>query len=489
MSGKLKITLLILAIVAAGIFWLSGNSNTTSSTMKIETAAIDTGDITRTVATSGSVRPLITVEVGSQVSGQIKEILVDFNTEVSKDQLLAIIDPQSFESRVLQSTADFRVASSNVIVQQANIDRANANLRRARLEYERAEPLTKKGTLSVSELDTALAAFDSAKADLTMAEAQLQNALAARDQREASLKSAEIDLERTKIRSPIDGVVIERAVDQGQTVAASLSSPVLFRIAQDLTEIQLEANVDEADIGNVNDGNEVSFTVDAFPDSEFSGRVNQVRLAPNETNNVVTYTVIIVARNPGRKLLPGMTAIVEIVTGKSENVLRVSNEAIRFKPAADSELAKKVAASQGGSGQGGRRSGPDMDQLKVTLGLDDATARLIDSELKEVMAGMRSQFQSLGASEDRSATREQMSQRMAAVFRKHLAPEQFEQYQQSRQQASETRSGQLWVQAEDGGINPVTVRFGISDDKYTQVFGKNVKQGTVVVTRIRNVKK
>jgi len=484
MSGKLKITLLILAIVAAGIFWLSGNSNTTSSTMKIETTTIDMGDITRIVATSGSVRPLITVEVGSQVSGQIKEILVDFNTEVNKDQLLAIIDPQSFESRVLQSTADFRVANSNVIVQQANIDRANANLRRARLEYERAEPLTKKGTLSVSELDTALAAFDSAKADLTMAEAQLQNALAARDQREASLKSAEIDLERTKIRSPIDGVVIERAVDQGQTVAASLSSPVLFRIAQDLTEIQLEANVDEADIGNVNEGNEVTFTVDAFPDSEFSGRVNQVRLAPNETNNVVTYTVIIVARNPGRKLLPGMTAIVEIVTGKSENVLRVSNEAIRFKPAADSKLAKKVAASQGGP-----RGGPNMEQLKVTLALDDATTRLIDSELKEVMAGMRSQFQSLGAGEDRSAIREQMSQRMAAVFRKHLAPEQFEQYQQSRQQASETRSGQLWVQAEDGGINPVTVRFGISDDKYTQVFGKNVKQGTVVVTRIRNVKK
>ena len=485
MSGKLKITLLIVAIVATGFFWLSGNSTTTSSTVKIETTVIDSGDITRTVATSGSVRPLITVEVGSQVSGQIEEILVDFNTEVSKDQLLAIIDPQSFESRVLQSTADFRVASSNVIVQQANIDRAKANLRRARLEYERAEPLSKKGTLSVSELDTALAAFDSAKADLTMAEAQLENARAARDQREASLKSAEIDLERTKIRSPIDGVVIERAVDQGQTVAASLSSPVLFRIAQDLTDIQLEANVDEADIGNVNEGNTVTFTVDAFPDSEFSGQVNQVRLAPNETNNVVTYTVIITAKNPGRKLLPGMTAIVEIVTGKSKNVLRVSNSAIRFRPTQDSELVKKVAAKQGGGGH----SGPNMEQLKATLGLADATTRLIDSELKDVMAGMRSQFQSLGAGEDRSALREQMSQRITAVFRKHLTAEQFKQYQLSRQQASETRSGQLWVQAEDGEINPVTVKFGINDDKYTQVFGKNVNEGTVVVTRIRNVSK
>ena len=170
---------------------------------------------------------------------------------------------------LFRSKADFRVASSNVIVQQANIDRARANLRRARLEYERAKPLADKGTLSDAELDSALAAFESAKADLTMAEAQLDNALAAKDQREASLKSAQIDLDRTKIRSPIDGVVIERAVDQGQTVAASLSSPILFNIAQDLNEIQIEANVDEADIGNVKQGDPVNFSVDAFPDMAF----------------------------------------------------------------------------------------------------------------------------------------------------------------------------------------------------------------------------
>lgn len=488
MSGKLKISLLLVALVIAVVFWLSGNTDTVSTTTSIETATINTGNITRAVATSGSVRPLITVEVGSQVSGQIKEILVDFNSEVSEDQLLAIIDPQSFESRVLQNTADFQVANSNVIVQQANIDRAKANLRRARLEYERAEPLSAKGTLSISELDTALAAFDSAKADLTMAEAQLENALATRDQRQASLKSVEIDLERTKIRSPIDGVVIERAVDQGQTVAASLSSPVLFYIAQDLTEIQIEANVDEADIGNVSEGNEVTFSVDAFPDSEFTGSVNQVRLAPNEANNVVTYTVIITAHNPGRKLLPGMTAIVEIVTGRSKNVLRVSNDAIRFKPPADSELAKKVAVKNESHG-GQRRGGPNMDQLKVSLSIDDATTRLIESELSEVLAGMRRQFQALGADGDRSALRKQVSQKTNAVFKKHLTSEQLRQYQQIRKQASETRSGQLWVQSEEGEINPVPVRFGIGDDNYTQVFGKQIEEGTVVITRIRNVRK
>lgn len=494
MPGKLKIALLIIAIIAAGVYWLSGNTKTTSSTAEIETAAIDTGDIKRTVATSGSVRPLITVEVGSQVSGQIKEIFVDFNSEVVKDQLLALLDAQSFESRVLQNKADLRVATSNVIVQQANIDRANANLRRSRLEYERAEPLSKKGTLSISELDAALAGFESAKADLTMAEAQLVNAHAAQDQRQATLESAEIDLERTKIRSPIDGVVINRAVDQGQTVAASLSSPVLFNIAQDLTNIQIEADVDEADIGNVNEGNEVTFTVDAFPDTEFSGLVKQVRLAPNESNNVVTYTVIITAKNPERKLLPGMTAIVEIVTGMGEGVLRVPNDAIRFKPAADSELAEKLKKNQGDSNasHAGPRGGPDMAQLKTALDLNGTQTREIESEMKTIFDAMRSQFQAAasgGGNVDRSAIRDRMKQQVSAVFRRHLTPEQFKQYQQIRKQASETRSGQIWIQSADGEINPVQVKFGLGDDSHTQLISKDIKPGDMAVTRIRRVKK
>jgi len=493
MSKKLKITLPLIVIVAVGIFWFGGDKNTTSAAEKIETAAIDTGDIKRTVATSGSVRPLITVEVGSQVSGQIQEIYVDFNSPVIKGQLLAQIDPQSFQSRVLQNRADLKVASSNVIVQQANIDRAEANLRRTQREYERAVPLAKKGTLSASELDTALADFESAKADVTMAKAQLENALATQEQRQASLESAEIDLDRTKIRSPINGVVIERAVDPGQTVAASLSAPLLFNIAQDLSKIQIEANVDEADIGNVHEGNEVTFSVDAFPDLEFDGQVNQVRLAPNEANNVVTYTVIITADNPDLKLLPGMTAIVEIVTGKSENVLRVPNDAIRFKPAEGSALAEKLKSAQAGgaSERGGPRNGPDIAQLKASLGLSDAQAEALDKELKTLFAGMRAQFQSPAGGEgavDRGALREKMRQQVSAVFEKHLTAEQFKQYQQIRAQAAETRAGQLWVEMANGDIEPVSVRFGISDDNHTQVISRDLKAGDLVVTRIHNVK-
>ena len=236
-----------------------------------------------------------------------------------------------------------------------------------------------------------MADFESAKADLTVSQAQLENARANREQRQALLESAEIDLERTRIRSPIDGVVIERTVDKGQTVAASLSSPVLFKIAQDLTEIQIEANVDEADIGNIKEGNKAAFSVDAYPDSEFSGSVGQIRLAPNELNNVVTYTVIITASNPRRRLLPGMTAIVEIVTGKSEDVLRVANAAVRFKPASGSELAALAPTptnndSGGSPRSGGGRGGGlgDIDQLKEQLGLDDTQVSLIEAEVREL---------------------------------------------------------------------------------------------------------
>jgi len=202
--------------------------------------------------------------------------------------------------------------------------------------------------------------------------------------------------------------------------------------------------------------------------------------------------VIITAKNPARKLLPGMTAIVEIVTGKSEGVLRVPNDAVRFKPAAGSELAKRTVEARngnGGSGHGGPRRGPDIDQLKASLDLDDPQVTAIKTELQEVFSTMRSQFQAMAEGGDRSAVREQMNQRMTAVFKKNLTPEQFKQYQQIRRQASESRNGQIWIQSKDGEIQPVAVKFGISDDNYTQILGKNVKQGDVVITRIRNVRK
>jgi len=493
MNSKIKWSLGLIVVMIAVFFLIRiGGQSENGQSTQIETTKLDVGDINRAVATSGAVRPLITVEVGSQLSGQLEDLYVDFNSEVKAGQIIALIDSKTFESRVLQSRADLAVAKSNVIVQGANIDRAKANLRKARLEYERAEPLADTGTLSTSDFDTALANFESAKADLTMAEAQLQNALANQEQREASLETVEIDLERTKIRSPIDGVVIQRAVDKGQTVAASLSSPVLFKIAQDLREIQIEANVDEADIGNVTRGNEATFTVDAFPDLEFNGKVEQVRLSPNETNNVVTYTVIITAKNPDLKLLPGMTAIVEIVTGKSENVLRVSNDAFRFKPPADSELAKKTAQGGAKQGAGQHRGGSgDLDRVASQLGITDSKKKAIETDMREIFSAMRGQSQGGEAGSSGGDDGAQMEQRrkqvraqIASVFKKHLSEEQFAQYEQIQRQSAETRQSQIWIQTDDG-INPVKVRLGISDDNYTQLISKKLSPGDVAITRMR----
>jgi HlyD family secretion protein len=495
----------LLAVIAMAWWWF-GRGAGEAATTRIDTSPVDRGDIVRTVATSGAVRALVTVEVGSQLSGQIADLYADFNSPVTKDQVIALIDPKTFETRVLQNAADLKVAEANVTVQQAGISRAEANLRRARLDYERSEPLVRKGTLPQSDLDTSLAAFESAKADLKMAQAQLQNALANKEQRQATLESVRIDLERTKIRSPIDGVVIERVVNQGQTVAASLSSPVLFRIAQDLTRIRIEANVDEADIGNVKQGNPVSFTVDAYPDEEFSGMVDQVRLAPTELQNVVTYTVIISARNPELKLFPGMTAIVEIVTGKSEAVMRVANEAVRFRPPEDSPLFSQTApATAGGAPGGPRRMDQELESMAAALQMSEDQIARAREGIGKLVTDMRSRFASGGSAngfptmsamqggdadamrERMARMREQMAESISQVYRDILTPEQFSDYQQLRRQQQETRMGQIWIQSRDGKIQPVMVRLGISDDSYTRIVSGDVKEGDKIVTRLREI--
>lgn len=334
-----------------------------------------------------------------------------------------------------------------------------------------------------------------------MAAAQIENAQAVQAQREALLAAAEIDLERTRIRSPIDGVVIERAVDRGQTVAASFSAPVLFRIAQDLTAIRLEADVDEADIGNVAAGNPVRFTVDAFPDATFDGTVDQVRLAPKELNNVVTYTVIVAAANPDRRLLPGMTAIVEIVTGQREDALRVPNEAVRFRPPEGWEPARDAAAARSPAGDGeARRRAFDLDELAGRLGLDEKQTAAIRGDLRDQLQAMRGGMPpggpgSAGAAafdgdpearrERFAALRDRFREVLAEVLRRHLTAEQFAAYEALARSAAESRPARLWVQADDGTITPVPVRLGISDDRYTEVLTDRLRVGQPIVTRVR----
>jgi len=508
---------IVVVMVAAGIgIYLSLAGDGDAISQEIFTAEISRGDITRSVATTGPVRALVTVEVGSQLSGQIAELYADFNTPVEENQVIALIDPQSFEKRVRQAEADLKVADANVSVQKAGIVRAEANLRRAKLDYERQKPLVEKGTLAETTLDTALANFESAEAEVVMAKAQLRNADAVVEQRQAALSSAQIDLDRTKIRSPINGVVIQRSVAVGQTVAASFSSPVLFNIAQDLRHIQLEANVDESDIGNVGEGNNVTFTVDAFPDDKFTGVVAQIRLAPQELQTVVTYTVIISASNPEIKLLPGMTANMEIITGKRENVLRIPNDALRFRPKDAAEPGVSAAGpammtggSTSGFGGGGfRGGGGGPNQMLLSrlepLKLDAAKQEEVQKAISESFAEMRDELfgsapggpggliggppRPPGGAFDRAEVSQRIDNMIERVLQQHLTSEQMELYRQSNSNNRNVRRGEIWLQDEDGEPHRRPVLLGISDDEFTEILDTDLEPGTIVITRIREKK-
>jgi len=281
---------------------------------------VERRDIFSFVTAIGNVSAVMTVEVGTQVSGTIKEIYVDYNSTVKKGQIIAIIDPTTFEAQVEQ-------AGANLMQTKAGLQRAQATLADAKRNLDRQNMLWERDLIARSDLDSAQTDYDLAVAGVSEAEANVRQA-------QASLKKAETDLGYTRIYSPVDGIVVSRDVDVGQTVAASFQTPTLFTIAQDLTKMQIETNVDEADIGNVREGLEVTFTVDAYPNTVFSGRIKQVRIASSVVENVVTYPVIIDVSNPDLMLKPGMTANVTIITDKKENVLAVPSAAFRYKPSA-----------------------------------------------------------------------------------------------------------------------------------------------------------
>src|SRR5689334_278391 len=318
---------ILLGLVAAGLVSASVVMPTlwtgTGGAFVYEVAEVSQGPIRKLVASSGPVRAVVTVSISSQLSGQIRELKVDFNSEVKADDELAIIDDKTFAAKVAQANADLVAARAMLLNSEAALAKAGAIERNANRLMQRQEALASKGIAATTTLDLATRDWDVAKAEIEVAKAQLENSKASFAQREAQLLQAQIDLDRTRIRSPIDGTVIGRTVDVGQIVASSLQAPELFKIAQDLRRIRIEAQVNEADVGLVAEGNAVEFTIDAYPERHFQGKVGQVRLGALELNNVVTYTVIIEADNDDRKLLPGMTANARIETAKLDNALRI----------------------------------------------------------------------------------------------------------------------------------------------------------------------
>lgn len=506
---RLLLGLVAVVVLTAGIFFFTGGNG--NNGIFFETVAVDRGPVRSVVTATGAVRPLVVVEIGSQLSGQIAELFVDYNDPVTRGQIIARIDPQTFEMRVRQSEADVAVAIANIDERQAGVLRAQFNLGKAERDLERIGPLAARGNTSDAALDIAQTAVASARADLAGAKAQLRNAKAVVLQRQAGLEQARIDLGRTEIRSPIDGIVIERSVDFGQTVAASLSAPVLFRVAQDLSQIQVEASVDEADIGSVKTGNPVIFNVDAHPDIQFTGEIDIVRLAAIELQNVVTYTAVISARNPDRRLLPGMTANVEITTGEREDVMRVSNSVFRFSPGI--EVPENLGQARGQDGDNSRRggnagSGGQLDQILDGLGLTSEQREQIDQRLGERrqrnqdrQGGRREASggggQASGAerapggrggdSADRQARRRQRQDAYEHLMSDILSEDQMAQYRAAIRAIRDIRRAVVWKLSEDGPV-PVAVRLGITDRQNTEVIS-GLEEGDEIIYRQRRVPK
>jgi HlyD family secretion protein len=374
MMNKKHLVYVVIALIGVPVlaaWWFLGRAGERE---QYRTAPVERGNLTASVSATGTVNAVVSVLVGSQVSGTIYSLHADFNSVVKKGQVIARLDPALFETQVAQARA-------NLLNAEAEGEKARVTVADTRRNRERLAALYAKGYVSKSELDAAETAYEAA-------EAALRAARSRQVQAKASLDQTEVNLKYTIIRSPVDGIVIARNVDVGQTVAASLQAPTLFTIAQDLTKMQVDTNVDEADIGRVAVGQEGVFTVDAFPQRRFQGKVVQVRSAPQIIQNVVTYDAVVEVDNTDLRLRPGMTANVQIITARREGALLVPNRAFRVKPAERPEARnqKPEAKNQAKKAEGERQLWVLEDgkpaQRKVRTGLYDA-------ERTEVLDGVQ----------------------------------------------------------------------------------------------------
>lgn len=436
--------LMLLGGVAGAWAWRQSKAKVAPVKLKVE--AVGRGDIVQVVAANGALSPVKNVQVGSQVSGIIRELYVDFNSRVTNGQVIAKIDPSSYEQAITRADAEL-----------AN---AQAGLAYAELTFKRSKELFEADLLPKAE-------YEKSVVDLKQAEAVVKT-------RQAALKSAQVDLDRTTIFAPIDGVVISRAVDVGQTVAASFNTPTLFQIANDLRKMRIEALVSEADVGGIEEGQDVTFRVDAFQERQFQGNVSQVRFAPMTNQNVVSYTAVVDVNNADLKLRPGMTATASIITGEKKDVLRIHNSALRFL-ATEEILAKSAkstnavsaersrgtnsAARQGGpggsragGGGGGGAERPNREEMR----------RRFESMSPEEREQMRARFRDRSGGDGPSGGRQRTAQdgpvtRTVYVIDKALS----------------TATKQI--------VKPLSIKVGIADGSFTEVL-EGLNEGDEVVT-------
>ena len=352
-----------------------------SSVPTFLTAPVERGNMSTLVKASGTVEAVVSVDVSSQLSGRIAEVFVNFNDTVRAGQPIAQIDPEIFAARVKEARAALNVGTATAHVQKAAVERAKVAVLNAERELQRQLELARTNSGIGRELDQARAQRAIAEAEQHMAEANLENAQAVVEQRQAALDQARLDLDRTVLRAPIDGIIIKRDVNPGQTVAVSLEAKTLFKIANDLREMEVHGKIDEADVGQLKVGQTAQFTVDAYPDHTFSGKVLQIRKSPEVVQNVVTYTAITSAPNPDLLLLPGMTAQLRIVVSETRDTLKIPSQALRFRPngaglAADRKNANGTVWYVGEDGR--------PNPIAVRLGpSDDTSTALVEGPLAE----------------------------------------------------------------------------------------------------------
>ena len=526
---KRVVSLVVVAILVGGAVWGYFYAQSRGNVPKYRLVRVERGPLTAAVSATGNLNAVITVQVGSQVSGQIKELMVDFNSIVKKDQVIARIDPDIFLAKVNQAKADVESARATVLNQEAQVERARADVENARAALAESKAQTAKAQVAVvdakrdfdrktelfarkliarSDLDTSQAAHDSAiaqveaakahdqalasaiqssTAQLRVAQAMLVSARAQVDQKNAALKQAQVDLDHTTILAPVNGVVVSRQVDVGQTVAASLQAPVLFTIAQDLTKMQVETSVDEADIGRLKLEDRATFTVDAFPGETFAGMVTQIRKAPQVVQNVVTYTVIVGVENPSGKLMPGMTANVKLVVAQKPSALKVPNAALRFRPAgveAPTSSAPAAGGAASGTGSGGPPSVEEIrERLVKGLNLSDDQQKKLEPILQESREQRRG-LQWLPSDAERRSKAQKIREAQRARIREILTEEQKTRYDEMAASAGEARSGtvgRVWVIGADGKPAAISVTLGLSDGASTEVLRGDLREGQEVI--------
>ena len=478
--------------VAAAVAGVYGWWGAGASVPEYRLAKVERGAISSVVSATGTLNPVVSVQVGSQISGQIKEIYVDFNSAVKKGQVIARIDPDTFALRVNQAMADVESARATVMTQRANVmalqaevSRAKVTLADAERELERNRLLQEKNFVSAAVLDKARFVYDSAReqvrtaqAQLKVGEAQVRNVEALVKQREAQLAQAKVDLDRTAIRAPVDGVVISRNVDAGQTVAASLQAPTLFVIAQNLTDMQVETSIDEAEIGRLRAGQEATFTVDSFPGRTFNGKVSQVRKAATVVQNVVTYIAVIATSNPELILVPGMTANVRILTDSRENVLKVPNGALRYRPERTAGPAPAAAkpSEKAARGQAGKAA---RERLTKELKLDPQQQQTLETIYRDTAQKIRAI--SAETPEDRQRQVAKLRAERQARIAAMLDEEQRVRFAEMMAESRALTRGRVWTLDERGNPKAINVRLGLTDGTYTELVGGGLKEGMELV--------